>query len=244
MNLIARVARSASAAGIRLYKGKEAGDAAWEPLISVADHNAVLAKFANPDRLWSPDRAVKHLLSGIAVCGVCGEQLKPLPKARPQYWCWENHCVARAKAPVDGLVVETLLARLEQPNAGEVFADEQGGEEITAAARELGELEARLEAFRVSAEDPRGISPQTLARMEAKYLPLIEDARQRSIPAHVPAVVRDLVSAKDVRKKWSDDLSLEQRRQVIRHLLTITVLPTLRRGVRTFDTSRVRIEWR
>jgi DNA invertase Pin-like site-specific DNA recombinase len=244
LELVRRVAGSASAAGIRLYKGKEAGDAAWEPIISVADHNAVLARFANPDRLWSPDRAVKHLLGGIAVCGVCGDRLKPTPKKRPQYWCRNNHCVARAKGPVDGFVVETLLARLELPNAGEVFADEQDAEETSVAARELGELEARLEAFRVSAEDPHGISPATLARMEAKYVPLIDAARLRSVPAHVPEVVRELVAAKDVRKKWADDLSLEQKRQVIRHLLTVTVLPTTRRGTRTFDTSRVRIEWR
>lgn len=245
LELVARVARSASVAGIRLHRGKEVGDAAWEPLISVADHNAVLVKFANPDRVWSPDRTVKHLLSGIPICGVCGFRLKPSPKKHPQYWCWTNHCVARAKKPLDGLVVETLLARLEQPNAGKMFALAEGAaEELTAAAVELAELEARLEAFRVSAEDPQGISPATLARMEAKYVPLIEDARQRSIPAHVPAVVRDLMSAKNVRYKWSEELSLEQRRQVIRHLLVVTVFPTKVRGARTFDTSRVRIEWR
>jgi DNA invertase Pin-like site-specific DNA recombinase len=242
LELVARVARSPSVAGIRSYKGAEVGDAAWEPIISVADHNAVLAKFADPNRLWSPDRSVRHLLGGIAVCGVCGEKLKPSPKAKPQYWCRTNRCVARAKAPVDLLVVETLLTRLERDDAGELFLDEENREETSAAIRELAELEARLEAFRVSAEDPQGISPATLARMEAKYLPLIEDARRRSVPAHVPAVVRDLAGAGDVRVRWGQ-LSLVQQRAVIRHLMTVTILPTTRGG-RRFEPSHVRIEWR
>lgn len=244
LELVARVARSPSVAGIRSHRGKEVGDAAWDPIISVADHNAVLVRFADPGRLWSVDREVKHLLGGIAVCGVCGDKLKPMPKARPQYWCRTNRCVARAKGPVDGLVVETLLQRLEEPDSGQLFVDDGNRKEITAAAQDLAELEARLEAFRVSAEDPQGISPQMLARMEAKYLPLIEDAQRRSIPAHVPAVVRDLASSKKPREEWSNKLTMLQKRQVIRHLLTVTVYPTKVRGARTFDTSAVKVRWR
>lgn len=242
LNLVARVAKSASAAGIRLYRGKEEGEASWEPLISVQDHNDVLAKFADPSRLWIRDRTIKHLLTGIALCGVCGSPVRTMPKKHPQYACRDNYCVGRAKAPVEALVVETLLARLERPDAGELFTDSANQEEISAASAELAELEARLEGFRVSAEDPKGISVQTLARMEAKYLPMIEDARQRSIPAHVPTVVRDLVGAPDVRERWAE-LSVNQRRHVVRHLMVVTIMRTSSRGTHVFDPSCIKIEW-
>lgn len=59
----------------------------------------------------------------------------------------------------------------------------------------------------------------------------------------IPPNIADL-AGDDVDKRW-DALTVEQRREVIRVLADITVLPTTRpRGSTGFDPDAVRIEWR
>lgn len=244
INLVRAVAENPSNAALRTHNGVVVGDATWEPLISVEDFHAVRARFADPARRSTRDREVRHLLPGIALCGVCGEPCRRVVNHDyPSYVCRGHSCVSRLQKFVDLLVVDTLLERLGDVDAGTIFAREDSTGQIAAAVAELAELEARLEEFRVSAESPDGISVATLARMEARYGPLIADARGRSVPAHVPAVVRDLVQAPNVGEYW-ESLSVARRRVAVKHLVTVTILPTTTRGPKGFDPSRVRITWR
>lgn len=62
-------------AGLRAYKGEVVSEAAWEPLVDEATWRATV------DRLEGRggptySRARKHLLVGVATCGVCGEGMR------------------------------------------------------------------------------------------------------------------------------------------------------------------------
>jgi hypothetical protein len=84
-----------------------------------------------------------------------------------------------------------------------------------------------------------------LGRVEAELLPLISAAENRMRQAAgVPSVVTDLAATDQDRidEMW-DGLTIEQKRQVIRVLLDVTVLPA-GKGARTFNPAHVRTEWR
>jgi hypothetical protein len=145
--------------------------------------------------------------------------------------------------PVDAFVEEALLTRLARPDALSLFTDNDA-DAVSEAARELADLEARLEEFRVSAESPRGISAVTLARMEAKYEPLIAEARHRATPVWMPKAVRELLAAEDVEACWEDYL-LPTKREVVAALMTVTLHKDTRpTGSHGYNTDRIEITWR
>ena len=245
---VRRIAESPTIAGLRTHKDVVVGDATWEPIISMEDHRAVVVRFSDPARVTTRDREIKHLLSGVARCGVCGAACRWVRNnGSHSYACRGGrgtYCVVRLEKPVDAFVTETILQRLDSPDAARMFVRDDEAVAVSAASRELVELEARLEEFRMSAERPDGIPVEVLARMEAKYAPLIEDARRRALPGHVPTVVMDLLGADDVRGHWHDVLGVAQRREVVKHLVEVTIHPILRRGPAAFDASRIQIVWR
>lgn len=260
---VRQIALNPTYAGLRTHnpgekgKGEErrpkiVGKGDWPAIVPESDHYEVVALLTDPRRRTSQVRAAKHLLSGIAVCDVCGSVCGHIQnrgaasyacKGNMLTWRGSRH-VTRRQAPVDAYVIETILHRLARPDAVELFAVDPDNSEAEEVALELTRLETRLEAFRLSAEDPDGISPESLARMEAKYLPLIEQARARAVPRHVPPVVRELAAASDVWAHW-EGLDVRERRQVVRNLVVVTILKSTRpHGSKGFDTGSVEIRWR
>jgi site-specific DNA recombinase len=240
---VRRIAANPTYAALRMHNGSLAGEGTWPAIVSQADHLRMLAVLTDPQRrTYREAAATKHLLSGIAECGVCGAKCR-LVKTRgvPTYGCSKNFCVGAAQASLDGYVAFRVVRRLEDPAYRESL-EREDEPEVPAAAAELEQLEARMEAFYASAEEPDGISPETLARMEAKYLPLIEDARSRSVPAAVPSALRDGLTAPDATQWWLS-LPPAARRRVVRALMVVQVNRSSKPGSKVFDPSRISVEW-
>jgi DNA invertase Pin-like site-specific DNA recombinase len=210
---------------------------AWPALVDETLWRRVQARLTDPERTPRGDVGVKHLLSGLAICGVCGGKLayntgrnRKSDKAYPTYICHDRRCVGRQAgewSPVadevrglEGQVVEYVLTLWDDderigrddddPRIAELEADKQA-------------LQARLDAFRESAADPDGPSPAAVAAVERKLLPKIEtcDAELTQLRARIS--VPD-VGKRSVREAWPK-LSLAQRRQIIAVSVTIRVLP-------------------
>jgi site-specific DNA recombinase len=82
-----------------------------------------------------------------------------------------------------------------------------------------------------------------LGKVEADLVPRIKAADKRARAAAIPPNIEEL-AGDGVDERW-DALTVEQRREVIRLLLDITVLPSTRpRGSTGFDPDAVRLEWR
>lgn len=133
--------RRPSLAGLRTHRGRvvSAFDPDWHPAILDADtHNRLVALFDDPTRASSSrvGHPPRHLLSGIAWCGLCGETLggrmirlapwspKPGQSSKPTeaaYACRECHKVPRLQEPVDALVTEAVLRRLESGDAADLL---------------------------------------------------------------------------------------------------------------------------
>lgn len=248
------LALSPTLAGQRIHQGRIVGEAAWRPIISPADHVALTAllRGENYVRQHRPG-TVQHLLSGIAECGVCGSPLRHmLNRGLPSYWCpgperRGNGCVSRSKVKLDALVTLHVVSRLTDGDLlGDLSASRDGvHRQAGEAATQLRDLRAQLSAF-VSAAAEGKVSAESFAAIEPGLQRKIAEAAGRVPQAGpIPALVLTLAGP-HAAPMW-DGLGLDDRRLVIRSLVSVTVNRTsLPKGSRVFDTSTVDIadRWR
>lgn len=249
--------RRSSLAGLRTHRGKVVGsfDPEWHPAILDADtHDRLVALFDDPTRA-SSSRAghpPRHLLSGIAWCGRCGDTLggrmirlspwtpKPGQKSKPTkaaYACQQCHKVRRLQEPVDALVTEALLRRLERDDAADLLTS--GDPE---AARELRGQIAAVTARLASAADlfaAGTIDGDQLARITATGRAEREQHEARLAAALPPAMPSDAVGP-GVRAAW-ERYDVERRRLILSTVMRVTIMPSGPGS--SFDPELIRIDW-
>ncbi len=227
-------------AGQRVHQGKVVGDAAWPAIISKADHLQLVAKLSDPTRRSQRDSTIRHLLSGIAVCGVCGGRMR-VQKNRGflAYLCVDGFHVSRREDDVDAYITEVTLQRLERPDLADLMANEPDAD-TTAALAEAKEKRSRLNEF-YDAAAAGELTPQALCRIEARLLPEIEAAEKRALPQFTSPLVTE-VAGSEARERW-EKLPIPAKREVISTLMTVRIMPSTR-GRRTFDPESVQVEWR
>lgn len=227
-------------AGKRVHRGKVVGDATWPQILDEGTHLALVARLGDPRRRTQRDSAIKHLLSGVAICGVCGGRIR-VQKNRGflAYLCVDGFHVSRAETNTDEFVTEVVLARLEQPDLADVLT-ENVDDNVNAALAEAREKRARLDGFYDAAAGGE-LSPQALARIEARLLPEIEAADRRARGAVTSPLVAD-TAGPGARERWTK-LTMPQKREVINTLMRIRIMPT-GRGAQSFNPEHILIEWR
>lgn len=235
-------------AGLRSHNGVVVGEAAWPAIISAADHAALVERLRGDGRpgWFGP---AKHLLTGIAECGVCGAKLRRTKnRGYPSYSCpgkdgRGSSCVARLQAPLDALVAAHVIGRLEDPSLLEEMVRSRSGhdERAAQASRELADLRARLAEMEASAATIGGISADSFVRIQVQLHAKIEEVRGRLVEVQpLPPVVLALAGP-DAAARWvsiDDDPNLQ--RQAVRSLFRVVVNRSSRpRGVRGFDASAI-----
>jgi site-specific DNA recombinase len=223
----------------RVHQGEIIGDADWEPLIDQASFDAIGERLAHPGARGGHD--IKHLLSGIARCGKCGGPMycgKAGGKLTYECSPGRGH-LARNQEHLDAYVTVAVLERLATIDFDDLGAEHP---EATEQRRLAAELRGRIgdAADRFAAGE---ISSSTLAKIEANLTPKVRAAEKRARAAAIPPNLDEL-AGEGVDARWNS-LTVEQRREVVRVLLDVTVLPDKRpRGSRGFDPSAVKLEWR
>jgi DNA invertase Pin-like site-specific DNA recombinase len=227
--------------GKRTHRGEIVGDAIWPPILDEATFHRCAARFADPNRKTHRDSSVRYLLSGLAVCGVCGGRIR-VQKNRGflAYLCIEGFHVSRKIGPVDYVVAAIIVNRLSRPDAIDLFTAPESDDEAREALQRIADIRARLETFYDAAAKGE-ITASALARIEAHNLAEIKVLESRARRADVPLVLTDLAGAPDVDKAWLS-LSLPQQREVVATLAEVRILPT-GRGRRTFDHASVVVDF-
>lgn len=235
---IKRMCVNAAYIGKRVHRGQVVGAATWPAILDDATHYGLVARLADPTRRSQRDSAVKHLLSGVATCGVCDGRVR-VQKNRGflAYLCVDGFHVSRREEYVDEVVEGVTVARLARPDLAELMA---AGTEPDDGAQVAREKRARLEAFYDEAAKG-GLSPGALVRIEARLLPEIEAAEKRSARATVTPVVAE-VAGPDAAERWTH-LALPQKREIIVALMEVRIMPT-GKGARQFNPAHIEIEWR
>jgi site-specific DNA recombinase len=238
---VKRMLTNPAYAGKRVHRG-EITDAGWPPILDERTFAACAARYEDPARpKYRGGDDVKYLLSGIARCGKCGAALyvggRPTQRV---YVCHDgNGHLSRTQPHLDAYVTTVVLDRLATLDLDDLAAEAPEAAKAHAEAVELREhLATAVEQF-----SARQLTAATLAEVEAKLRPQIEDAERRARAASVSPAVVDL-AGEGADARW-DALTVEQRRELVRVLLHVTVLPTTRpRGSNGFDPDAVRLEWR
>jgi DNA invertase Pin-like site-specific DNA recombinase len=246
-----RVLRNPRYAGIATYHGAPVGVGRWTPILSVDTHRAVIARLDDPVRLARfsmPGR--KHLLSGLARCGVCGERVgsSGMPTRSgggPSYRCPRFH-VYRAVDSVDTAVTRALLERLARPDALNLLVGTPT-DDAHKARRELLSCRAQqAEAAVLFAEQTitrRQLAAMT-TRLRTRERELEQDWARQARPAALSALLLTTAHARPrrhLRAGW-DRLALEAQRSVIDTLMIVS-LPRVGPGKR-FGSDHVDLAWR
>jgi DNA invertase Pin-like site-specific DNA recombinase len=223
------------------------GAAEWRGVVDEATWRAVRAVLTDEARRRAPNGGIA-LLSGLALCGVCGEQTGATvhsggstTRGVRTYRCSQSlgH-VARRGDPVDRFVSDIVIERLSRPDARELLIDSQQPD-VAQLRDDAVALRSRLDSLAVDFADGELTASQLRTATERVRTNLAA-VEARMADAGRVDVLGPLVSADDVRAVW-DTLSVARRRAVIDTLMVVTVCPP-GRGVRTFNPDTVGITWR
>ncbi|MBF6460281.1 recombinase family protein [Nocardia puris] len=250
--------------GHSVHNGEVVAKAQWPALVSEETWQAAVGVLTNPARKTSPGNTPRWLGSGLYLCGVCGRAelragvagsgRKPVYRCRSRETTGQGH-VSRDAHQLDALVEETVVARLELPDAiAQLSAGHgEGGEDVAALRLEQAALRQRLdslaEMFAAGEIDTRQLATAS-ATLKAKISEI--DMSLASLGMRSP--LAELEGKDNIRAAWfgtkedrSDGLSLGSRRAIVDMLLTVTVLPGPKGrpvGGRSFKPEYVGLEWK
>lgn len=225
----------------RVHRGQVVGDGAWPPILEEAIFYTCVSRLIDPGRRTHKGRGVRHLLSGLATCGLCGSPMYVLNnRGTRSYLCRASQHVSRREAAVDDFVTAVIVERLSRPDLLDLLSAPDGDTGVQEAQAEVMEKRARLNGFYDAAADGR-LTPAALARIEGRLLPEVEAAELRARPVLVSPLLLDAAGPR-AAEAW-DALTIEQRREVIDTLCSVRILP-MGRGRRTFDPASVEVTWR
>jgi site-specific DNA recombinase len=240
------------------------GPGPWEAIVPESTWRAVCAILTDPSRRNGPGRPPRYLGSLIYLCGKCNDgttlaisrsgsgqgryarytcmperQRNGLPMTERQ---WH---LGRDAAHVDEFVSETLIARLERPDAADLIQAPEAVDLTAlraeeASLRELLNEQARLHARRV-------LTGEQLAAGSRELQASLANVRAAITAAEESSPLAGLAGWPGIREIWPG-LDLGRRRAVLRALADVTVLPAVRGGRLPgggyFDSASVRIDWR
>jgi DNA invertase Pin-like site-specific DNA recombinase len=220
--------------------------ACWPAIINEADHRRLLALLTDPARLKnrSPRR---YLLTGIAVCSLCGAKLVARPRAdkRRSYVCATGpnfHGCGKIRVlaePLEDLVVQAAIRRLDTPDlAAAARTDDNTDDtldrlaEIETRLAELGEMWATGELDRTGWTAAR-------RRLETEQQTLTATVRAETSGRAVRA---DLRAPGGLGAAWPS-LSFDRQRAIVAAVIENVVVGPAVKGRARFDPERVHVTW-
>lgn len=236
-----------SIAGMRKHRGTIVGETNGEAVLDRDTFDRLTAFFNSPSRkIEGTGRPACHLLTGIAVCGICGGKMRVIParvttkgyQNKAAYNCRDCFKTYRDQASVDALVSDLITARLSAPEFIAGFSSGDGAAE-TDARNALAAIDAKLD----NASDAYADGTIELAQL-ARITERLRTERERFAAALADAMPRTLpaiLSGDNPADRWAT-APLEVRRTAVDALMTVTILPA--GGARFFKPESVGIAWR
>jgi site-specific DNA recombinase len=233
-------------AGLSVHKGQIVGPAVWQGVLPEPLWLGVKALLEAPDRRSTTGRPPSWLGTNLYECD-CGALMVTKSRARPKmtvYICSDRPHLQRPARDVDdyvsAVVVGILTDRRDQllaPDLGPMVAELHAQD---AAYRARLEEQGRLHAQGL-------IDTPTLLAGQDTIRAAREEITERLAAAASGSVLAGVADAPDPAKVWAG-LDRSRQREIIRVLMTVTILPAKRgrpRGWRPgdsyFDPDTVRI---
>ncbi len=235
-----RALLSPRVAGRVVSKGEDYGVSGLAILdADTADRLAAVLR--DPRRKVAPSTQVKHLLSGLAVCGRQGCADAPMfatsnPKGALVYRCRSCYGTRRLDL-VDEVVMGVLVGRLSRPDAVDLLRRDV---DLDGIRERVVELRTRRDGLASLLAE--GLLTAEAVRTQARRLTDEIEALERQVEAAArTSPLARVLDSTDVAATLGR-LSLLDLRDVLRSLLTIRIMPA-GKGVR-FDPEHVQIAWK
>jgi site-specific DNA recombinase len=241
--------RSGRIAGLREHRGEVVGPAQWQPIIAPADRDRVLARMA--EQTASGRRTPRrYVLSGLLRCGRCDGKLYASPRENSRRYvclrgpdhggCGRLTVVAE---PLEHLLVEAVLQRLDGPELADVLAGRRGdaaagelSDGLAGDQAQLDELAVMFGKQEISAREWRAAREPIERRMRDRERQLATLTRTDALSG-LPG------NGGQLRQQW-EDLSLSRQAAIVAAVLDHAVIEPGQLGSRSLDPSRVRAVWR
>lgn len=236
--------RNPTYAGRRRLNGVEVADLQGvPPLVDRDTFAAVQVVLDDPARLTSDKggRGPLYLLSGVARCGLegCGAKLhsgkgrhrdgSPYRLVR----CAECLRISRAAEPIEGYVTEVVLARLRRKDAAKLFRAARP--DVKPLQKRAGELRKQRMALAADLSVDLEFAKTRDRRLRDELREIETEIAAKSSAS----ALRAFASGREPGEVWAE-LDIAGRREVIRELAEVEVLPA-RRGRHPFDPETVRV---
>nr|WP_246483000.1 recombinase family protein [Brachybacterium halotolerans] len=235
---------------------------AWPAIVDVDKLLAARGRLVGVKPVHS-GTARKWLLSGLAVCGVCGGPVRsaraathPTPRVdgsglspkqyHAVYRCVTGHFV-RKGAMIDEFVKEVCIERLSRPDAHDLLIPKSDGPDLGVLTARRAELQSRDETL--ASMFVKGRISKTA--LDTGLDELAEELR--AVDEQIAALVgadplADALSGDGARAWWeSDSTTLARRRAVVETLMTVVIHRVGNgRRVTTIDEApeTISIEWK
>ena len=231
--------------GKRVHQGEIVGDGNWQPILDDETFAKIKARFADPSRTTNRQNPKARLLTGVARCGECGGPMTYAKQggfgSRPTrltYTCRHKFCTARDMLALDQYVTAVVLEHLRNTNAAELL--DEGDPVVREAVDQVREWTTMIDDATQEYLGKR-ISAATLGKVETELRAKIAEAQRRVRYSGLPSIAAELAGSEDIEAEW-DTYTVEQRRELIRALFEVVVLPVKVPGRRVFDPECVVIE--
>ena len=244
-NAVRRMILRARNAGLMEHRGEVIGRAQWPAILDEATWRAVRALLLDPSRLTigAPRR---HLLSGIAECGICGARMIAATvgsgrgsRSRRVYKCTQTPHIARDVTALERYITMIVLEWLSQPEAAELFAPVgDDGAAARAVERETLRRRQREAAEMFAAGEMTRAQLAAVTAATGKRLAELDQLDAATVHTSALGVFR---GGDDVRRVW-EGLDIERQRAVIREIMRVVVLP-IKRGRPKGWTPEYGREW-
>lgn len=224
--------------------------------------NRVAATLTAAERRDTPGRETAHLLSLIALCGGCGDHVTlvahPGHGGKTRLRCPEKKDVSIREDKADAFVEQAVIAWFRnQKKAAAALVPDNGDveEKVMAAQRRINAFEEQLAEARAQAEEydeDTGrfkLSAVSLAQLEQRLMPKLEAARRelQSVTGISPLLL-SMLGADDPQAAWNGTdekpgLTLDQKREVIRRVVTVRLNKATKTGPQGIEPGRITLSF-
>lgn len=236
--------------GRRVYRGEVIGPGNWPAIVTEEQHDQVVAMLTDPSRRKQRGTELRHLLSGLILCGRCGARCGSAAgitrkrvdgtkvRGGKTYTCTTCFKVRAKIEDVDRVVEGLVEGRLAMPDAPLLFAGDP--EAVRAAQEERDGLRARMDRAADDYADAK-ITADQLARITARLRPRLAEAEAKVRASGPPPSLGVFDGRVPPLEAWKG-APVALRREVVNVLVELTLKPT--GSGHPFTPERVGYRWK
>lgn len=249
LNVLRNVMRSGRIAGLRYHRGALVGPAAWEPIITEAEHRQIRARFGGRQ---APTPRVNPLV-GLLYCGRCGTRMiaHRAYSGKRQYRCSSEPdrggCgrMSSLADPLEDHLLDRIVDVLADGGLDAILAQRATATpDRERLARQLAEDEAALQQLTTDHYVDRIIGRDEFLTARSALEQRASESRQRLAALSQAGVLSAVDPSEDaVRARW-DAGSVEWRQSFVESLVVKVRLSPAVKGRNFFDPTRVHVDWR